>query len=81
MIGLVTVLVTIVGAAFGLPPVITEVTRVIDAGSPDYLALIQRIGGLFAWAAVPFIGGLLLMASGRVIMLLSAINRSLRGQS
>jgi hypothetical protein len=81
LIGLISVLVTIAAAGFNIPPTVTEVTRVIDAGNVDYLALIRNIAASYAWVALPFIGGLLLMAAGRVIMLLGAINRSLRGQN
>ena len=81
LIGLISVLVTIAATGVNIPPTVTEVTRVIDAGNADYLALVRNLSASYAWAVVPFIGGLLLMAAGRVIMLLSAINRSLRGQN
>jgi hypothetical protein len=81
LIGLISVLVTIAAAGFNIPPTVTEVTRVIDAGNVDYVALVRSISISYAWVAMPFIGGLLLMAAGRVIMLLGAINRSLRGQN
>ena len=81
LVGLISVLVTIAVAGFNIPQTVTEVTRVIDAGNVDYVALVRSIALSYAWVSVPFVGGLLLMAAGRVIMLLSAINRSLRGQN
>lgn len=81
VIGLISVLVTIAVAGFGIPTTVNEVTAALDAGNANYLQLAQRVAATYAWVATPFLSGLLLMASGRVVMLLSAINRSLRGQS
>lgn len=81
LIGLITVLITIAMAGVNVPPTIQQVTTAIDAGSPDYLAIARQILASYAWVAWPFLSGLLLMAAARVIILLSAINRSLRGQN
>lgn len=51
----------------------------LQAPSPNYLNAIAELGRGLAWALSPFVAGLLLMAVGRIITLLSAINRALRG--
>ncbi len=84
VIGLISVLVTIAIAGFNIPTTITEVTRQIDtggSGGQNLLSTAQMVAATYSQFAAPFIAGLLLMGAGRVVMLLGAINRSLRGQS
>lgn len=81
VIGLISVLVTIAVAGFNIPTTVNDVTARLDAGNSDYLAIARSVMIAYGWIGWPFLGGLLLMGAGRVIMLLSAINRSLRGQS
>jgi hypothetical protein len=81
VIGLISVLITIAVAGFNIPTTINQVTTAMDSGNADYMSIARTIMAAYGWIAVPFIGGLLLMGAGRVIMLLGAINRSLRGQS
>jgi hypothetical protein len=81
VIGLISVLITIAVAGFNIPTTINQVTTALDAGNADYVSMARTIMLAYGWITVPFIGGLLLMGAGRVIMLLGAINRSLRGQS
>jgi hypothetical protein len=83
VIGLISVLVTIVAAGFNIPTTITEVTQRIDAegtGGQNLLAIAQMVAVSYGRFVFPFVGGLLLMAAGRALGLLAAINRSLRGQ-
>jgi hypothetical protein len=81
VIGLISVLITIAVAGFGIPPTVAEITRALDAGNPNYMAIAQSVAAAYGWVAMPFLSGLLLMGAGRVISLLSSINRSLRGQN
>jgi hypothetical protein len=80
LIGLVAVLVSIAIAGYGAPDVVSRFTTAMDAGNANALELSLGILSSYAWALWPTIGGLVLMGFGRVIMLLAAINRSLRGQ-
>ena len=47
-------------------------------GGADLVEALAAVGGGFAWVLPPFVGGLVLMGLGRIIMLLTAINRALR---
>jgi hypothetical protein len=80
LIGLIAVLVSVAVAGFNAPEAITAFTREVDAGSNLFnagLGIANGFAAPFYW----FVGGLLLMGFSRVIMLLAAINRSLRGQN
>jgi hypothetical protein len=81
VIGLVSVLVTIVVAGFSVPATVADIGRQVDAGTPNYLEIARSVAIAYGGYAMPFLSGLLVMGAGRVIMLLSAINRSLRGQN
>jgi hypothetical protein len=81
VIGLISVLVTIAIAGFNIPTTVNQVTGAMDSGNADYVQIANMIMNSYRWIAAPFLSGLLLMGAGRVIMLLGAINRSLRGQS
>jgi hypothetical protein len=81
VIGLISVLVTIAIAGFNIPTTVNQVTSAMDSGNADYVQIANMIMNSYRWIAAPFLSGLLLMGAGRVIMLLGAINRSLRGQS
>jgi multisubunit Na+/H+ antiporter MnhB subunit len=84
VIGLITVLITIAVAGFNIPNTIADVTRQLDTGgtgAQNLLSIAQMVAATYGRFATTFLAGLLLMGAGRVIMLLGAINRSLRGQS
>ena len=81
LIGLIAVLVSIAIAGVRAPPAISEFTRQMDAGTANMLDVTLSIASGFSWAVLLVVGGLLLMGFARVIMLLGAINRSLRGQT
>lgn len=80
LIGLIAVLVSIAIAGYSIPDMITRFTTAMDLGDANMLEVVASIASSFTWALLPVIGGLSLMGFGRVIMLLGAINRSLRGQ-
>jgi hypothetical protein len=79
IIGLISALVTIILVGLNAPPIIQAFTAALQAPNPDYLAAVSGLGRGLGWAFTPFVGGLLLMAAGRIVSLLSAINRALRG--
>ena len=79
IVGLIVTVVTVVMVGFAAPPLVQAFTASIQAASPDYLGAVSELGRGLNWALMPFVGGLLVMAAGRIIMLLSAINRALRG--
>lgn len=81
LIGLIAVLVCVAIAGYGAPAMIASFSAAMDTGNADMFEVITRLAGGLAWAIWPVIIGLALMGFGRVIMLLSSINRSLRGQS
>lgn len=80
LIGLIAVLVSIAIAGYSIPEMITRFTAAMDAGNANMIDVALSIASSFNWTLLPVIGGLSLMGFGRVIMLLGAINRSLRGQ-
>jgi hypothetical protein len=79
VIGLIVALVTIVMVGYSAPPLIENFTAALDGGTDGVLNVLGAIGASLAWAVTPLVGGLALMGFGRVIFLLGAINRSLRG--
>jgi hypothetical protein len=81
LIGLVAVLVSIAIVGYGAPSMVQTFTAAMDAGNQNMFEVVGRLAASLHWAVAPIVGGLLLMGLGRVIMLLSAINRSLRGQA
>ncbi|MHB1111442.1 MAG: hypothetical protein ACYCZU_14135 [Devosia sp.] len=80
LIGLLAVLVCVAIAGYSAPAMIASFTAAMDAGNANMFEVIAALAGGLAWVIWPVITGLALMGFGRVIMLLSSINRSLRGQ-
>ncbi|MHB1101707.1 MAG: hypothetical protein ACYC0C_02765 [Devosia sp.] len=80
LIGLIAVLVCVAIAGYSAPAMIASFTAAMDAGNANMFEVIAALAGGLAWVIWPVITGLALMGFGRVIMLLSSINRSLRGQ-
>ena len=80
LIGLIAVLISIVIVGYGAPAMYQTFSAAMDAGD-NVFATISGLAGQLNWALLPIIGGLALMGLGRIIMLLAAINRSLRGQA
>lgn len=77
--GLISVLVTVLMVGFKGPALASALSTALQGPTPGMLdALVQVALGL-QWTVTPLVGGLVLMGMGRIIMLLGAINRSLRG--
>lgn len=81
VIGLVAVLVSIALIGFGAPDLIAGFNAASAAPSADMLGLVADLARGLSWAVTPIVGGLVLMGLARIIMLLGAINRSLRGMA
>lgn len=80
VIGLVSVLASLGFVGLAAPGLLTRFNAA-TAQNADMLATILDIGRDLQWAVTPIVGGLLLMAVSRIIVLLAAINRSLRGNA
>lgn len=80
LIGLVSAVVSIAMAGVSAPAALARFTAAMNAGNANLLELAGTLLAGYAWAVGPIVGGLVLMGLARVIMLLGAINRSLRGQ-
>lgn len=81
VVGLIAVLATLVVAGFGAPGLIQMVNAALDTPGSDLLTTLIEVARLMQWAVLPFVGGLVLMGLGRIVMLLGAINRALRGNA
>ena len=79
LVGLIATIVTIVMVGYTAPALFQGFMTAIQAPAPDYLGAVAELGRGLNWALAPFVGGLLIMGVGRVIFLLGAINRALRG--
>ncbi|WP_055047422.1 hypothetical protein [Devosia sp. A16] len=79
VVGLIAVLATLVVAGVHAPAQIDMVRAALDAPGGDLPATLIEVARLMQWAVLPFVGGLVLMGLGRIVMLLGAINRALRG--
>ena len=81
VVGLIAVLATIVVAGYGAPGLIHMINTSLDTPGSDLLATLIEAARLMQWAVLPFVGGLALMGLGRIVVLLGAINRALRGNA
>ena len=79
IVGLIATLVTILMVGYSAPALIQGFMTAVQAPTPDYLAAVADLGRALSWALGPFVGGLVIMGIGRIIFLLGAINRALRG--
>ena len=75
--GLIAALVTLVMVGIAAPALVQHFTPALD--SSGVLGANTDLARALDWAAVPFIGGLVLMGLGRMLLLLGSIDRSLRG--
>jgi hypothetical protein len=75
--GLIATLLTLVLVGFAAPGLIQNFTNGLSA--TGILPAIAELGRDLIWAALPFIGGLVLMGLARMVMLLGSIDRALRG--
>ncbi len=81
VIGLIAVVATLVVAGFGAPGLIQMINGALDSPGSDLLGALVDVARLLQWAVLPFVGGLVLMGLGRIVMLLGSINRALRGNA
>jgi hypothetical protein len=79
LVGLIVVVATVVIVGVHGPALLQTFTTTLQNSDGGPMAAVVQLGGYLNWAVMPFVGGLLLMGFGRVIMLLHAINRALRG--
>jgi hypothetical protein len=79
IIGLISVLVSVVMLGFGAPGVLQMAQAALASPDASYLAIAMDVARAMSWSVAPIVGGLLLMGVARIIALLAAINRSLRG--
>ena len=80
VIGLVSILASLGLIGLAAPGLLTRFNAAM-AENADMLATVLAVGRDWQWAVTPIVGGLLLMAVARIIVLLAAINRSLRGNA
>lgn len=81
VIGLIAVVATLIVAGFGAPGLIQMINTALDAPGSDLIGALIDVARLLQWAVLPFVGGLVLMGLGRIVMLLGSINRALRGNA
>lgn len=79
IVGLIATVVTIVMVGYAAPTLVQAFMAAIEAPNPDYLGAVATLGHSLSWALGPFVGGLVIMGLGRIVFLLGAINRALRG--
>jgi hypothetical protein len=79
LIGLVSAVATVVVVGFEAPAIYTSVMAAYASGIANVLPGLGRVASGLNWALTPFVGGLLLMALARIMILLGSINRALRG--
>jgi hypothetical protein len=79
LIGLISVVVTVVIVGYDGPAIYQSVLAAYNSGFDQLLPALGRIAMGFNWALTPFLGGLLLMGFARIMMLLGAIRHALKG--
>lgn len=79
LIGLISVVVTVVLVGVDAPAIYNSLYTAYQAGLDHILPELSAVAVGLAWAFWPFLGGLLLMGFARIMMLLGSINRSLKG--
>ena len=79
LIGLISVLVTVVIVGYDGPAIYQAVVAAYNSGLDQMLPALGRIAAGYNWALMPFLGGLLLMGFARIMMLLGAIRHALKG--
>lgn len=79
IVGLIATVATIVMVGYAAPALIQSFMTGIEGPTADYLGAVSALARGLNWALAPLVGGLLIMGVGRIIFLLGAINRALRG--
>lgn len=81
LVGLIATLVTVVMVGMNAPGLIQTFNLALSTPSPNLLGTVGEIARSLQWALWPFVGGLVLMGLGRIVMLLASIDRALRGSA
>jgi hypothetical protein len=79
LIGLVSVLATLVLVGSEWSAIYTSVVAAFSGGTAGLLPALGAIAVSFSWTLTPLLGGLLMMGFGRIMMLLGSISRALKG--
>ncbi len=79
LVGLVAVVGTLVLVGSDYAALYASLTAAFSGGTAGFLPGLSAIASAPSWAVTPFLGGLVLMGFGRVMMLLGSINRALKG--
>jgi hypothetical protein len=79
LIGLISVVVTVVLVGYDGPAVYSSLMSAYNTGYDAVLPALAQVATAHAWALTPFLGGLLLMGFARIMMLLGAIRHGLKG--
>lgn len=79
LIGLISALVTIVLVGFDARTIYETLLAAYGQGFDALLPALGSVAQGLSWALTPFLGGLLLMGFGRVMMLLGSIRHALKG--
>jgi hypothetical protein len=79
LIGLISVVVTIVLVGFDAPTIYYSVLTAYNEGVANVLPALGRAATTINWALYPFLGGLVLMGFARIMMLLGSIKHALKG--
>lgn len=79
LIGLVSVLVTLVLVAVGAPGIYNTLYAAYVSGFDQVLPALGNVATGLGWALTPFLGGLVLMGFARIMMLLGSIQHALKG--
>lgn len=79
LIGLISVVVTVVLIGTGAPAIYDSLYAAYQAGLDHVLPALAGVVAGLGWALWPFLGGLLLMGFARIMILLGSISRALKG--
>ena len=79
LIGLISVVVTVVLAGMDGPSIYQTLLAAYNSGLDQVLPALGGVASKLSWALVPFLGGLLLMGFARIMMLLGSIRHALKG--
>lgn len=79
VIGLLATLITVVLVGYSAPTLIQSFNGAMAGPDANLVSALADAARGVSWAVAPLIGGLVLMGFGRLILLLAAINRALRG--
>jgi hypothetical protein len=81
VVGLIATLATIGMVGYGAPALLQSFNAAVGAPNADMVGAVLDTLRALNWAVAPFVGGLVLMGLGRIVMLLRSIDRALRGSA